>query len=209
MSILAGIVGLGAVLTSQSVRTRLIPLPSEPRLSGASKVPLLTLLALVVTGAIVAGVSEEAGFRGYMQGMIERRRGPVIAILVTGSVFGLAHFSHPQVGFANLPYYIAVAAVYGSLAHLTGSIMPGLVLHAVGNTLDAVLQLIPTAGSLTSAPERPVWESGPDTSFFMHLAWAGLWCLGAIAAYRRLAHEVRKERPCVEHPSLPPLQLLR
>lgn len=42
-------------------------------------------------------ISEEASFRGYMQGPIERRHGPVVAILVTGTLFGLAHFTHPGV----------------------------------------------------------------------------------------------------------------
>jgi membrane protease YdiL (CAAX protease family) len=32
-----------------------------------------------------------------MQGPIERRHGPVVAILVTGSLFGLLIFTHPEV----------------------------------------------------------------------------------------------------------------
>jgi membrane protease YdiL (CAAX protease family) len=47
--------------------------------------------------ALVAGFCEEAAFRGYMQGPIERRYGPVVAILATGIAFGFAHLSHPQV----------------------------------------------------------------------------------------------------------------
>ena len=34
--------------------------------------------------SIVAGVTEEAAFRGYMQSIIERRYGIVMAILVNG-----------------------------------------------------------------------------------------------------------------------------
>ena len=64
--------------------------------------------------SIVAGVVEEASFRGYMQGPIERRHGPVVAILVTGSVFGFAHFTHPEVTLILMPYYLAVAAIYGA-----------------------------------------------------------------------------------------------
>ena len=74
----------------------------------------------VVMSAVVAGVVEETSFRGYLQRPIERRHGPVIAILVTGSVFGLAHFAHPDVGVVLLPFYIAVAAVYGALCLLHG-----------------------------------------------------------------------------------------
>lgn len=49
----------------------------------------------------------ETAFRGYVQGGIERHRGPVLAILLSGSLFGLEDFSHPEVGIALLPYYIA------------------------------------------------------------------------------------------------------
>ena len=70
-----------------------------------------------------------------MQGPIERRHGPVVAILVTGCIFAFAHFTHPEVGLILLPYYVAVAAVYGTLAYLTNSILPSLALHTVGNIL--------------------------------------------------------------------------
>ena len=36
-----------------------------------------------------------------------------------------------------MPYYLAVAAVYGALAYFTNSILPSLVLHAGGNVLGA------------------------------------------------------------------------
>ena len=42
------------------------------------------------------GVSEEAGFRGYMQGPLMRRYGPVVAVLVVSVVFWVAHFNHPS-----------------------------------------------------------------------------------------------------------------
>ena len=62
-------------------------------------------------GSLVAGIAEESGFRGYMQGPIEPRHGPVIAFLVTGGLFGFAHFSHPEVTLALMPYFLAVATL--------------------------------------------------------------------------------------------------
>ena len=54
--------------------------------------------------SIVAGVTEEAAFRGYMQSIIERRYGIVMAILVNGLFFGLLHFgSHPGDVAAHAP----------------------------------------------------------------------------------------------------------
>jgi len=88
----------------------------------------------------VAGITEEAAFRGYMQGPIEQRYGLMPAILVNGSMFGLLHFpNHPDAVLAMLLYYIAVAAVYGGLTWACNSILPALVLHAGGDIWSLTL----------------------------------------------------------------------
>ena len=122
---MAGLLGLASVLLLQGVLSRLVALPQQRDLD-VSRYPIVTVLLWVVTSAVVAGVVEETSFRGYLQRPIERRHGPVIAILITGMLFGLAHFAHPEVGVVLLPFYIAVAAVYGGLAYLTDSTLPGM-----------------------------------------------------------------------------------
>ena len=136
MAIFAGVLGIATVVLLQRVLIRLVTLPQEQDVD-MTQFHFVTLMFWVLMGALVAGVVEETAFRGYMQGPIERRHGPLIAILVTGGVFGFAHFTHPEVGLILLPYYLAVAAVYGVLAYLTNSILPSLVLHAAGNILGA------------------------------------------------------------------------
>lgn len=71
-------------------------------------------------GAPVAGIVEEAAFRGYMQAPIERRDGLVVAILITGSMFALAHLDFTWILW---PYYVVVAAIYATvtLARVTRS----------------------------------------------------------------------------------------
>ncbi len=123
MAILAGILGIATSLDLMRLVGRLIVLPHEaaPNLGRASGV---TILASFVMAALVAGIVEETAFRGYMQGPIERRHGPVAAILVVGVVFGLAHGSHSFFTLALLPFYMAVAATYGALAFITDSVLP-------------------------------------------------------------------------------------
>ena len=71
------------------------------------------------------GCDEEAAFRGYMQGPVERRYGLAVAVLVNGTLFGLLHFpTHPAYVLWMLPYYIAVSAVYGGLTWAANSILP-------------------------------------------------------------------------------------
>ena len=173
-----GILGLISVLLLQGVLGRLVALPAQ-RHPEISKYPFVTILLWVVMASLVAGVVEETSFRGYMQRPIERRHGPVAALLVTGTLFGFAHFTHPEVGMILLPFYIAVAAVYGMLAYLTDSTYPSIVLHAAGD-MFSILDLFTRGRSswqLTATPLPPVRKSGLDASFLGNLA--GLVVVGA------------------------------
>jgi membrane protease YdiL (CAAX protease family) len=92
-----------------------------------------SLFFILLMSATVAGIVEESAFRGFMQKPIEQHHGPVIAIAVTGIAFGFMHFTHPETTFALMPFYIFVATIYGMLAYITNSILPGMILHAGGN----------------------------------------------------------------------------
>jgi len=191
-ALFAGILGLVALLLFQGVLSRLVTLPQQQDLD-VSQYPFVTVMLSVLMSAAVAGVSEEASFRGYMQGPIERRHGPVVAILVTGIFFGFAHFSHPEVTLVLMPFYLAVAAVYGMLAYLTNSIYPGMVLHAGGNVFVAINLF---AGGRSewqglAGTQSLIWETGADASFWFSVA--GMLVVGAAAvwAYVGLAKVAR------------------
>jgi membrane protease YdiL (CAAX protease family) len=194
-ALLAGMLGLASILLLQGVMGRLVVLPQQRELD-VSQYPATTVLLWVVMSAVVAGVVEETSFRGYLQRPIERRYGPVVAILITGSVFGFAHFQHPEIGLVLLPYYLAVSAVYGALAYLTDSIFPSMVLHAGGNMVS-VFDLFARGRSewqLSTTPRPLVWQSGPDAAFLANLA--GLLVVGTLAvfAYAALAGVTRGAR---------------
>lgn len=194
-ALVAGMLGLVSVLLLQGVLSRLVALPQQQDLD-VSRYPLGTVFLWVVMSAVVAGVVEETSFRGYLQRPIERRHGPVIAIMVTGTLFAFMHFTHPEVGLVLLPYYIAVAAVYGGLACLTDSTLPSMVLHTGGNMFSA-LDLFTRGRSewqLSTASKPLIWQAGPDAAFFMNLL--ALLVIGALAvwAYAVLARVARATR---------------
>ena len=128
-SLTTGGLGLVALVFALRVANRVVGLPQQG-VPDLSHLPRLTVWSLLLTGAPIAGVVEEAAFRGYMQGPIERRYGLVIAILITGTMFALAHLDFTSVLW---PYYVAVASIYGSVTYLTNSILPAIVLHTSGN----------------------------------------------------------------------------
>jgi len=167
-SLAAGLLGFGSLVALLMLAARLVPLPESAPIVTPDDMPVVTAFTLIVMASIVAGVTEEAAFRGHMQSPIERRFGIAIAILVNGTLFGLLHFpNHPDQVVAMLPYYIAVSAVYGGLTWAANSILPALALHVVGDIV------VLTRWWLTGRPEWQigaeslplVWDSGIDWPF--------------------------------------------
>jgi membrane protease YdiL (CAAX protease family) len=194
-ALLAGMLGLVSVLLFQGVLSRLVALPQQRDLD-VTRYPVITVLLWVTMGAVVAGVVEESSYRGYVQRPIERRFGPAIAIVITGTLFGFAHLTHPEVGVVLLPYYLAVAAVYGALAYCTDSTLPGMVLHGGGNMFGAI-DLFTRGRSewQLSAEVKPlIWETGPDTAFWVNVAALSIVVAVTLAAYRALAGATRRAR---------------
>jgi membrane protease YdiL (CAAX protease family) len=169
-SLAAGVLGFGALLALLVVAARLVRLPSSAPITTPPDMPVMTAFLLLIMQSIVAGVTEEAAFRGYMQSMVERRYGVTIAILVNGTLFGLLHFgNHPADVLLMLPYYMAVSAVYGGLTWAADSILPALVLHSAGDVVSL------TRWWVTGRPEWQVgatrlplmWDRGVDASFLL------------------------------------------
>ena len=85
-SLLAGVLGFGALVALLAFVARLVQLPAGSPIVTPPDMPVATVLALIVMGSIVAGVTEEAAFRGYMQTPIERRYGLAVAIFINGAL---------------------------------------------------------------------------------------------------------------------------
>jgi membrane protease YdiL (CAAX protease family) len=191
-AIVAGLIGFGAVLALTAVMARLIVMPASQIVTPPA-MPAATAVVLLAMSSVVAGVTEEAAFRGYMQSPIERQYGLAVAILVNGAMFGLLHFpTHPGAVVVMLPYYIAVAAVYSGLTWATNSILPALALH-VGGDIWSLVRLWATGKAewqRSDAAQTLVWDGGIDTSF---VSAVGLCAAFAVAAFvlcrqlRRLA----------------------
>ena len=133
-----------------------------------SHFPIVTIILLIVMGSAVAGVAEEAGFRGYMQLSLERAYGPVIAIGTTSVIFTLIHLTHGPAVLPFLPFFFVVAVVYSLLTLITGSIFPSMTLHFVGDVMLFALRF-------AAAREGAAGETG-------HIALIPLIACAALAA---------------------------
>jgi membrane protease YdiL (CAAX protease family) len=190
---MAGLVGFATLLALLAMAARVVHLPAAASIVTPPHMPVVTVVLLLAMQSIVAGVTEEAAFRGYMQSIVEQRYGIGMAILVNGILFGLLHFgSHPRDVLLMLPYYLAVSAVYGGLTWAADSILPAVVLHSVGDIV--VLTRWWATGrpewQLTATAPRLVWERGIDTAFvvnaimFVVLAALTVWAYRTVSAMR-------------------------
>ncbi|HET9362395.1 MAG TPA: CPBP family intramembrane glutamic endopeptidase, partial [Vicinamibacterales bacterium] len=176
-----------------TVMARLVSLPASAPITMPAGMPFITAFLLLVMASVVAGVTEEAAFRGYMQGPIERRFGLAVAILVNGTMFGLLHFpNHPADVLTMLPYYIAVSAVYGGLTWAVNSILPALVLHSAGDvwSLGRLWLTGRPEWQLSSSAPASIRETGVDAGFvaaaaaFLALAGLTAWAYAGIHKMR-------------------------
>ena len=166
--------------------------------------PFVTTFTLLVMASIVAGVVEEAAYRGYMQGPIERRHGPLAALLISGVLFGAGHFTHhPGAVLGMMPFYLGVVAVYGGVAYFTNSIVPGIILHALGDvwSLGRLWLTGQPEWQLSAAPARTIWETGVDAGFwgsltaFVVIGAAAAWAFVALADATRASRSPRERAP--------------
>ena len=192
-SLAAGLVGFGSLVALLVLAARLVRLPASSPIVTPPDMPVVTALSLLVMASIVAGVTEEAAFRGYMQGPIERRYGLAVAVLVSGTLFGLLHFpTHPADVLWMLPYYVAVSAVYGGLTWAANSILPALVLHAAGDIVVLTRWWLTGRPEWQIGPAVPplVWDGGIDLQF-VTTAIAAMALVGATAVAYRAVRRLR------------------
>jgi membrane protease YdiL (CAAX protease family) len=95
--------------------------------------PLGNVLAVVVLITVVAPLGEELFFRGFFFGALRNWRGPWLAAVLTGLVFGGIHVGSSPVG------YLVPLAIFGTglclLYEWTGSLYPAIALHALNNSI--------------------------------------------------------------------------
>jgi membrane protease YdiL (CAAX protease family) len=187
-SLLAGGLGLVCTMAFALLLARFANVPRDAYKLPVdfSAIPLWTVISILLAISVSAGVVEEAAYRGYLISPIERRHGWVVAILVSGLMFFVAHLNHAYVTFAHLPFFLAVSAVHGLLVSVTRSILPSIVLHAAADFLFIPLQY----GLIGNLKADPLWKTGVDTPFLTCLAMVLIFGIAAVPAFRRLLRVV-------------------
>lgn len=170
---------LAALVFLLGIYARVVDIPAEA-FPATGNTPWYVALAYISMVGVVAGVAEEAGYRGYMQSELERAYGPTVAIGFTSAVFALAHLS-----LTLAPFIALVSILLGVVAYLSRSIVPGVFVHGGYDFLMTTLAWrfgYPRVPSLDLA-------AGVDDAFIAACALAALATTASVWAMTKLARE--------------------
>lgn len=103
-------------------------------------------LAFAALGVLVAPLTEEFVFRGWLQRSLERRWPPARAIVVTALLFAAVHFD-----WFGAPQRFVFGLAAGTLAYASGSIVPSVLLHVANNAALLLGAAVPALGDDAAA----------------------------------------------------------
>lgn len=127
----AGLLALGALIALWLCIGQLVQVPGNPSADFA-QYPLVTVVSVIVMASLVGAVTEELGLRGYMLTRLESAAGGWVAVFIVALVVAPGHGITQGFALPTLLWYFAADVMFGALALLTGSILPGIVIHFVG-----------------------------------------------------------------------------
>jgi CAAX protease family protein len=96
--------------------------------------PLPVQILLIV---VAAPLAEEACFRGYLFGGLREKLPAWAAALIAGVIFGALH---ALTGISAVPPLMAFGVILCLLYEKTGSIVPGILLHVLNNSVALLAQ---------------------------------------------------------------------
>jgi membrane protease YdiL (CAAX protease family) len=172
---------------------RLVPFPAQAFHAGydfsfISSVPLRWLA--VIMSAASAGICEETGFRGYMQQPIEKRHGPLIAIMISSLFFTLVHLTKGWDVIGMAPITFGAGVLLGALAWASKSLTFGMIGHTMMDVGLFAYWWTQIAGTFSQAT---IWRTGMDGFFFLEVSTFAVALLLTVVAISRLHHLTRHD----------------
>ena len=186
-TIVSGVVGVAVLAALWTIMGSIVRVPPNvlPDMRG---VPIWTQAALLLVAIAAAPLTEEIAFRGYAMGLLRRAFGPAGVLVLSSLMFAAAHLTQGLYA-QKLIVYLLVGLAIGAIVMRTGSLLPAMVVHSMGDF--AFFTLVWTQ----DAHRRLISEGGADAGFF---GWVAVLVVGLplwALAWRRFLRATRKGAP--------------
>jgi len=167
---------------------RLIQFPADQFAQGfgLENVPLWLAWVIILIAALSAGLTEEAGFRGYGLVPLQKRYGPLLANIIISVVFVVFHLNQAWALPLLLQLFVA-SLLFGAFTYASGSLLPGIIAHTVLDIVNFSYWWSDLAGKFEY---QPIAITGVDLHFvawlliFAASAALFIWGLGKVKAVR-------------------------
>jgi membrane protease YdiL (CAAX protease family) len=85
----------------------------------------------IIEAAFIGPIFEEILYRGVITKSLLKSYSPARAIIISALMFGIAHFNPAQI-----PTAILAGVLFAWLYYVTGSLIPGIIIHILNNSLS-------------------------------------------------------------------------
>jgi membrane protease YdiL (CAAX protease family) len=159
----AMVFGIIALVALRLLLASLMPVRAPSVSIALSSYSLATIIGALLSIAMIAAVTEEMAFRGYMQKLLEEAYGIVPAVLIVGIMFWVAHLDH-GITITHLPFQMSASIALGLLVYLTRSLIPAMIAHGAADMLLQPAYLFRHPEFVWKAlSARPIWEGVTST----------------------------------------------
>ena len=132
---------------------------------GFEALPLWMAWAIIILAASSAALTEEVGFRGYSQVLLEKHYGPFLGIIITSVLFVLFHLNQAW-ALPALVQLFAAGLFAGVFAYTSGSLVPGIISHFIIDVVNFSYWWSDIAGKFEY---KPIAITGVDLHFIVWL----------------------------------------
>ncbi|HEY1928289.1 MAG TPA: type II CAAX endopeptidase family protein [Caulobacteraceae bacterium] len=184
-AIVSGAVGIAVLAAFWTVAARIVRVPPN-LLTDLSGVPIWTQAAFLLVAIAAAPLTEEIAFRGYAMGILRREFGPAGVLVLSSLMFAAAHLTQGLVA-PKLIVYLLVGLGLGAIVMRTGSLLPAMVVHSMGDL--AFFTLVWSQ----DAHRRLISQGGADAGFYATVAILVVGLPIWVVTWRRFLKATRKD----------------
>ncbi|MFD7157481.1 CPBP family intramembrane glutamic endopeptidase [Kribbella sp. NPDC059898] len=157
-----------------------VPLATGERHGGPAAPDVVAVIVITLLTSPIQAAGEEYYFRGYLlQAVGTYLRGTIVAVVVTGVLFTLAHGIWPWQSPALFVDRLAFGLVAGFLAIRTGGLESGIASHAANNVVTFVFAgLTNSLGASLGVQDAPWSLVVVDVLKFVAFGAVAVWMAG-------------------------------